>query len=69
MQEISNAVFPYLITALGFLVAHILNGIKKEIGEIKTSVAALEKDVRDKIAALSERVTAVETRCNMEHGE
>jgi uncharacterized protein YoxC len=61
--------FPYLMLALGFLVTYVLNGIRGEIKEIKTTMSNLEKDLRGGITNLDRRVTIVEARCEMEHKE
>lgn len=66
--DFSQLFMTILIGALGFTIAHILNGIKTEIHEIKKSVTSLENDIRDRIDALNVRVAKVETRCELEHG-
>lgn len=61
-------ILPYLLSVIGFLVVYVLYGIKSEIREVRTSVNALEGELRGGITKLDRRVTVVETRCAGEHG-
>lgn len=54
---------PYIASVIGFLAVFILNGIKGEIKEVKKSLAGLERDMRDGVAALDRRVAVIEARC------
>ncbi len=67
MIEHGHELVPYLLTVLGFLAVYVLNGIKGEIKEVKTTVKALENDLRGGFGSLDRRVTALETRCTMHH--
>jgi len=60
---------PYLMAIIGFLIVHVLNGIKSEIKEVKTSVYSLEKDLRDTLDNHADRLVAIETRCLVKHNE
>lgn len=60
---------PYLTAVIGFLIVYVLNGIKGEIKEVKTTVKSLEKDLRDGITGLDRRVTAIESRCQAYHSK
>jgi uncharacterized protein YoxC len=66
-MEHANELIPLLATVVGFLIVYTLNGIKAEIKDIKTTVKALEADMRGGITDLDRRLTAVETRCSLEH--
>lgn len=68
-MEHANEMLPYLLTIIGFMAVYVLNGIKGEIKEVKTTVKALETDLRGGFGSLDRRVTALETRCTMNHGE
>jgi hypothetical protein len=68
MEVIAINVLPYFTTAIGFMIVFVLNGIKSEIKEVKTSVKALEEDFRDTIKAHDHRLTKIETGCNYMHG-
>ena len=67
MEFYAHDLIPYLTTVIGFLIVYVLNGIKSEITEVKVTVNSLEKDIRDSISSIEHRLTAVETRCSMEH--
>ena len=54
-----------LLTVCGALAVIVLNGIKGEIKEIKTSLSSLETDMRDGLSGLGHRVTILETKCQM----
>ena len=58
---------PYIMAVLGFLIVFVLNGIKSEIKEVKGSLQALEKDLRDGVASLDRRVSIIEARCEDRH--
>ena len=60
---------PYLMAIIGFLIVHVLNGIKSEIKEVKTSVYCLGKDLRDTLDNHADRLVAIETRCLVKHNE
>ncbi len=62
-----NELMPYLLAVLGFFATYVLNGIKSEIKEVKQSLQSLEKDLRDGVASLDRRVTAIEARCLVKH--
>lgn len=64
----ATEILPYLLSIIGFLVVYVLYGIKGEIREVRTSVNALEGELRSGITKLDRRVTVVETRCAGEHG-
>lgn len=67
MRELAVEIFPYLLTIIGFLAVLTLNGIKSEIKEIKTTVKALEGDLRGSLTDLDRRVAHIEGRCKAEH--
>ncbi len=67
MTEHSAELLPYLTTILGFLIVYVLNGIKGEIKEVKGSLQALERDMREGVAALDRRVAVIEARCSVHH--
>lgn len=62
---------PYIAAILGFLAVFVLNNIKQEMRDIKTSLNSLEKDMREGVSSLDRRVTIMETRCasKCEHTE
>lgn len=62
-----NEVMPYVATVMGFLAVYVLNNIKQEMRDIKTSLNNLEKDMRDGVSNLDRRVTIMETRCSSNH--
>ena len=62
-----SELLPYLTTAVGFLIVFVLNGIKGEISEVKTSVKALEVDLRGGMTDLDRRVAKIEARCEVHH--
>jgi hypothetical protein len=67
MEIVAINILPYLTTVIGFLIVWVLNGIKGEIKEVKTSVYSLEKDLRDGMAGLDRRVTHLEAGCDYMH--
>ena len=58
---------PYLTTIIGALIVIVLNGIKSEIREVKTTLTSVEKDLREGINSLDHRVAVIETRCEVVH--
>ncbi len=69
MQAHAAEIVPYLLTALGFLAVYVLNGIKAEIKEIKSTIGKLEADMRGGVASLDRRVAVVEAKCHMDCGK
>lgn len=67
MELISTQLLPYLTTIIGFLIVYVLNGIKTEIKDVKTSVHGLEEDLRKGITQLERRVTHLEAGCEYIH--
>lgn len=61
MELVAAQLIPYFATVIGFLIVWILNGIKTEIREVKTSVHLLESDLRNSYNDLSSRVTRIES--------
>ena len=70
---------PYLLAIIGFLIVHVLNGIKGEIKEIKSALGKIETDLHkrvteadrrlsDQYVAIDRRVSVVEARCAGVHG-
>jgi len=68
MEIVASELLPYFTTVIGFLIVYVLNGIKAEITDVKTSVKNLEVDLRDGITTLDRRVTRLETKCDGTHG-
>lgn len=62
-----ETLIPYLATVIGFLVVWVLNEIKGDIREVKTSVKALETDLRNSHGELETRVTKLETSYEFMH--
>lgn len=61
---------PYVAAVLGFLAVYVLNSIKQEMRDIKTSLVSLERDMREGVSSLDRRVTIIETRCDhLQHHE
>jgi len=60
---------PYLMAIIGFLIVHVLNGIKGEIKDVKNTVYSLEKDLRETLDNHADRLVAIETRCLVKHNE
>lgn len=71
---------PYLLAVIGFLIVHVLNGIKGEINEIKGQLSKIEGDLhsrvtdidrrhQDKYVDINRRLTNVEARCKVTHGQ
>lgn len=54
---------------IGFLIVHVLNGIKGEIKDVKNTVYSLEKDLRETLDNHADRLVAIETRCLVKHNE
>ena len=67
MEQIASGVFPYIAAVIGFLIVHVLNGIKSEITEVKTTIHGLERDFREGITSLDRRVSMIEARCQTTH--
>ena len=63
-----NEVMPYIASVIGFFAVYVLNGIKDEIKEVKGSLQALERDLREGVASLDRRVSVIEERCNHANG-
>lgn len=57
-----------LLAVIGFLIVYVLNGIKGEIVDIKKTINVLETDLRGGMSGLDRRVTVMETRCTVNHG-
>lgn len=68
MEFIAVQLLPYLTTVIGFLIVYVLNGIKSEIREVKTSVRSLEDDLRAEQSNLATRVTILEASYSHMHG-
>lgn len=63
-----------LLTVVGFLIVYILNGIKGEISEVKTTVTNLKDDLHQSVKDVDRRVdeikldvTELKTRCDLRH--
>lgn len=67
MEIFAAQLIPYFATIIGFLIVWILNGIKTEIREVKTSVRMLEGDLRNSHNDLSSRVTRLEADSDHYH--
>lgn len=67
MEIAATHLIPYLTTIIGFLIVYVLNGIKSEIKEVKTSVKNLEEDIRAEQNLLTQRVTKLEAGCAYMH--
>lgn len=57
-------IIPYLLGVIGFFAVYTLNGIKQELTEMKTSVRALEADLRGSLSQLDRRITHIEAVSN-----
>ena len=55
-------IMPYIASLIGFLVVYVLNSIKQEIRDIKTSLTTLEADLHTGVSSLDRRITIIETR-------
>ncbi len=64
MSEHGTEIIPYLLTVLGFLAVYVLNGIKSEIKEVKTTISSLEKDLRGGVSNLDRRLSTLEGKCD-----
>lgn len=71
-------VLPYLLAVIGFLIVHVLNGIKGEIKEIKGQLSKIEGDLHGRITAserrqqdhaveTERRLASVEAKCAITH--
>lgn len=71
---------PYLLAIIGFLIVHVLNGIKGEIKDIKGQLSKIEGDLhsrvtdidrrhQDKYVDMDRRLINVEARCRVAHGQ
>ena len=69
MIEHAQDFIPGLLAIIGFFAVYTLNGIKSEIKEVKTSLQALESDLRDGVASLDRRVSVIEARCSIKYNE
>ncbi len=69
---------PYLLAVIGFLIVHVLNGIKGEIQEIKGQLSKIETDLhgrindndrrhQDRYVEIDRRLTSVEAHCKVTH--
>jgi hypothetical protein len=67
MDVVAVQILPYLTTIIGFLIVWVLNGIKGEIKDVKTTVYSLERDLRDGMSGLDRRVTHLEAGCAYMH--
>ncbi len=67
MELVAINILPYLTTVIGFLIVWVLNGIKGEIKDVKTTVYSLERDLRDGMSNLDRRVTKIEAGCDYMH--
>ena len=68
MNDVGLLILGSVLGICGFLSVWVLNRISKDMSEIKDSLSALEKDMRDGVANLDRRVTIIETKCNGNHG-
>lgn len=69
-------IIPYLLQVIGSLLALIVvilawvgNRIHSRLDEISKSLSAIDKDLRIEINGLDNRVTSIESRCALRHGE
>ncbi len=67
MSELATTIIPYLAAIIGFFAVYVLNGIRSEVRDVKTSLQALEKDLRGGVSNLDRRVTTLEVKCEMQH--
>ncbi len=63
METVAIYILPYLTTVIGFLIVWVLNGIKGEIREVKTTVTGL----REELIKLDHRVIRIESDCAYTH--
>lgn len=63
MEEHATELMPYAVTIIGFLIVWVLNNIKDEIKEIKTTVTELNTDMRGGVSELDRRVLRLELNC------
>lgn len=56
-----------LLATIGFLIVYVLNGIKTEITEVKTTVRNLETNLQTGISDLNVRVSTLETVQKLEN--
>ncbi len=64
-----ETLIPYLATIIGFLIVWVLNEIKAEIREVKTTVKSMERDLSDKHSDLENRVVRLEAGCDYMHNK
>lgn len=73
-----ETVLPYLLAVIGFLIVHVLNGIKGEIKEIKGQLSKIETDLHGRVSDMEQRnhntnveierrLAHVEARCAVVH--
>lgn len=69
---------PYLLAVIGFLIVHVLNGIKGEIKEIKGQLSKIESDLHGRVTDIDRRhqemivehdrrISKIEARCDVQH--
>lgn len=56
-----------LLSIIGFLIVYVLNGIKTEIKDIKSSVDKLEDSFDKSVKDLETRVVKLESACTHYH--
>jgi len=61
-HKMLSEMMPYVAAIIGFLAVFVLNAIKQDMRDIKTSLTSLERDMRDGVSSLDRRVTIIETR-------
>lgn len=76
MTEHGAEIIPYLLAAIGVLLSWIMQGISRKMSDLSTglkavneTMGAIERDLRGGMAALDRRVTKIETRCELKHGQ
>lgn len=75
-----DQLLPYLLAVIGFLIVHVLNGIKGEIKDIKGQLSKIESDLHGRVTDIDRRhqdtlvehdrrISKIEARCDVQHTE
>lgn len=59
----------YLLAIIGFLIVFVLNGIKKDISDMKTSLHDISSALWSEVSEMKQRIVIIETRCNLHHDD
>jgi hypothetical protein len=67
VPELAQALFPYLMAVIGFLIVWVLNGIRSDVKELKDTMRSEAGVMWTELKTLRSEVTELKTGCAIRH--